>query len=278
MRTFVSAVAVLIGLLLAAVSIPALWVDRNIVQEDGFVALASPLGEDPEFQKRLATAAVGSLGEGAIPDGLKALVQPLLESAAQSLVGLPGYPDAWAETLRKSHRITFADPGASPADAAAAPLTLDLAPIVQLAAKQLTDATTFPIESPEQVPIEFGDPSQRQVTDRIAEYAPLGLPLAAAAGIALVLALLIARRRSGVLAVGGVGALLIAGGWKLALDAAGDAVIRTTTGDAVADTFRRGLVRVSTESFEPWILAVAVAGVVLLVLAVVARAVGGRRR
>ena len=46
-RTFVSAVAVLIGLVLAAVAVPAMWVDRNIVQEDGFVAFTAPLGQGP---------------------------------------------------------------------------------------------------------------------------------------------------------------------------------------------------------------------------------------
>ena len=67
-RTFVSAVAVLIGLVLAAVAVPAMWVDRNIVQEDGFVAFTAPLGKDPAFQERLAAAAVGSLGADRIPD------------------------------------------------------------------------------------------------------------------------------------------------------------------------------------------------------------------
>ena len=111
MRTFVSAAAVLVGLLMAAVAVPAMWVDRNIVQEDGFVALTAPLGKDPAFQQRLATAAVGTLASGAnIPDVVKELARPILDNAAQSLTGLPGYPDAWAETLRKSHRLTFADP------------------------------------------------------------------------------------------------------------------------------------------------------------------------
>ena len=65
LRTFVSAAAVLIGLLMAAVAVPAMWVDQNIVQEEGFVALTAPLGKDPAFQQRLATAAVDGLAAGA---------------------------------------------------------------------------------------------------------------------------------------------------------------------------------------------------------------------
>ena len=68
MRTFVSAVAVLIGLAMAAVAVPAMWVDRNIVQEDGFVALTAPLGKDPAFQQRLAAAAVNSFSSDQIPE------------------------------------------------------------------------------------------------------------------------------------------------------------------------------------------------------------------
>ena len=151
MRTFVSAVAVLIGLVLAAVAVPAMWVDRNLVQQDGFVAFTAPLGKDPVFQERLAAAAVGSLGTEQIPEALSG-VTPVLESAARSLTGMPGYPEAWTETLRKSHRLNFADPRPRPPrPTAPRPLTLDLAPLVGLVAKQVADATTLPLEAPDQL-------------------------------------------------------------------------------------------------------------------------------
>ena len=158
LRTFVSAAAVLVGLLMAAVAVPAMWVDRNIVQEEGFVALTAPLGKDPAFQQRLATAAVDSLASAAqIPEPLTELARPVLDSAAQSLTGLPGYSDAWAETLRKSHRLTFADPSTLPPEAdGTSSLTLDVAPLVGLVAKQVSDATTLPLQAPGQVLIHIG--------------------------------------------------------------------------------------------------------------------------
>ena len=157
LRTFVSAAAVLVGLLMAAVAVPAMWADRNIVQEDGFVALTAPLGKDPAFQQRLATAAVDSVASGAnIPDFLTELARPVLDNAAQSLTGLPGYSDAWAETLRKSHRLTFADPSTLPPEAdGTSSLTLDVAPLVGLVAKQVSAATTLPLEAPGQVLIQY---------------------------------------------------------------------------------------------------------------------------
>jgi hypothetical protein len=132
-RTFVSAVATLLAILLAAVAVPAIWLDRNIVQEQGFVELASPLGTNSGFQQGLATAAVGTIDTSAVPGFLEDLVRPALENAAASMVGLPGYPAAWEETLRRSHRLSFAAPQAEAGEAgeAASSLTLDVAPLVR---------------------------------------------------------------------------------------------------------------------------------------------------
>ncbi|QCB96829.1 hypothetical protein E5206_07705 [Arthrobacter sp. PAMC25564] len=280
MRTFVSAAAVLIGLLMAAVAVPAIWVDRNIVQEDGFAALAGPLGKDPVFQRRLATAAVSSLGSGdRIPGALTDLARPILEAAAQSLTGMPGYPDAWAETLRRSHRLTFADPATLPAEAdGATSLTLDVAPLAALVAKQVSDATKLPLSAPDQVLIHIGQSNQRQAIERAAAYAPMGYAVAVGAGIAFLLALVAARRRWSVVAGTGAGVLVLAGAWKLASDAAGAALTGTSSGNEVADTFKLEFVAASAGSFGQWILTAAVAGGVLLAGGLVLRAVGGRRR
>lgn len=280
MRTFVSAAAVLIGLLLAAVAVPAMWVDRNIVQEDGFLALTSPLGKDPAFQQRLAAAAVGSLGsDGQVPAALAELVRPFLEKATQSLTGLPGYPDAWAETLRKSHRLSFAAPGTLPPQAdGATSLTLDVAPLAGLVAKQISDATSLPLQAPDQVLIHIGQSNQRQLIDGVSAYAPMGYAAAVGAGIAFLLALVAARRRWTVLAGTGAGALVLAVVWKLAGDAAGGAVAGTSGGNEVAEIFKREFVAASGASFDQWNLAAAVAGGALLATGILARAVNGRRR
>jgi hypothetical protein len=280
LRTFVAAVAVLIGLAMAAVAVPAIWVDRNIVQEDGFVALAAPLGKDPVFQQRLAAAAVGSLSASEqLPESLTELVRPILENTAQSLTSVPGYPEAWAETLRKSHRLSVVDPNSLPAEAGgAASLTLDVAPLVGLVAKQLSEATTVPLEAPGQVLISVGSSEQRQLVERIAAYAPLGYAVAIGAGIAFLLAFVAARRRWTVLAGAGVGALVLAGVWKLASGVAGAAVSAASSGNEVAELFKREFVAASTASFDQWILTTAVAGVALLGLGTVLRVVSGRRR
>ena len=279
MRTLISAVAVLIGLVLAAVAVPAMWVDRNIVQEEGFVSFTAPLGKDPAFQQRLAAAAVGSLGADRIPAALEGLVAPILDSAAQSLTSMPGYPDAWTETLRKSHRLNFADAGTPPAEADSGnSLTLDLAPLVALVAKQVADATKLPLEAPGELLITIGAPEHRQALDRVAAFAPMGYAAAAGALIAFALAFVSARRRWTVVAGIGLGALVLTGVWSLAADTAGGAVTRTSSGNEVAEIFKNEFVSAASASFGQWTLTAAVAGGVLLAVGLVLRVVGGRRR
>lgn len=279
MRTFFAAAAVLITLVLAAVAVPAMWVDRNVVQEDGFVALTTPMGADPAFQKRLVADTVDTLMTGGlIPDYLVALARPVLESAAESLTGHPEYPAAWTETMRKSHELSFADPGTLPPEADATTLTMDIAPLVGLLAKQVAESTMLPVEAPDQLLINVGEPGQRPAMERVSAFAPLGYAAAAAAGIALVVALVVARRRWSVLAWTGAGALVLAGLWKLAADAAAGAATAAPNADKVAETFMTEFAAVATAGFEQWILVAAVAGAALLVIALVVRSLGARRR
>lgn len=277
MRTFVSAAAVILGLLLAAVAVPAIWVDRNIVQEDGFVSLAAPLGKDAVFQQRLASAAVGSIDPaGGIPEPFAELVQPIIDAAATSLTTLPGYPAAWEETLRKSHRLNFPASGAAPSEAQpSTSLTLDVAPLVGLLTKQISDATNVPLEAPDQTLIDIGQPNQRQLVDQVSAYAPMGYPLAAGSAIALLLALIAARRRWTVLVGTGLGGLVLAAVWKLGSDAAGLAVGGTASGNEVADIFKSEFVAASSERFGQWIVGTLIAGAVLVVAGVILRVVAG---
>lgn len=265
MRTFVSAVAFIIGVLLTAVAVPAIWIDRNVVQEDGFVELSGPLGQDADFQQRLAAAAVGTIDTGAIPDALADVIRPVVEAAAGSLTALTGYPPAWEETLRKSHRLSFPDPALPQAEAeASTSLTLDVAPLVALATEELARTTGLPLEAPEQTLINVGQPEHRQWIERASAYAPLGYSLAIGAGIALALALVAARRRWTVVFSAGVGALLLAALWTYGSQVARDAVVGTASGNEVADMFKDAFAAAASGSFQSWTAGAAVAGGVLL--------------
>jgi hypothetical protein len=280
LRSFLAALAVILGLLLSAAAVPAIWVDRNIVQEDGFVALAAPLGKDPDFQKRLATAAVSSIDTGgAIPAQVAALVRPVLERVATSLTGLPEYPAAWEETLRKSHRLNFADPASLPPEGdSGTSLTLDVAPLVALAAKQISSQVGVPLDAPGQTLVNIGQTNQRQLIERVSAYSPLGYSLAVGAGVAFLLALVTARRRWKVLAGMGVGALALSGLWTLASRWAADAVTGTASGNEMADLFKREFVAASAAGFASWTLAAAIVGAALVAAGLLLRVIGGPAR
>jgi hypothetical protein len=207
------------------------------------------------------------------------LVRPLLESAASSLTGLPEYPAAWEETLRKSHRLNFADPATLPPEAdSATSLTLDVAPLVALAMKQISDKVDVPLEAPKQALVNLGQSSQRQLIERVSVYSPVGYSLAIGAGVAFLLALVTARRRWKVLAVTGLGGLGLAGLWTLASGRASDAVTGTASGNEMADLFKREFVAAAAAGFGSWILAVSVAGAILLAAGLLIRVIGGPAR
>lgn len=270
MRTFVSAIATVLGILLAAVAVPAIWVDRNIVQEDGFVRLAAPLGKDSDFQRKLAAAAVGTIDTGAVPGFLSGLVEPMLEKAAESLTRLPGYPAAWEETLRRSHRLSFAEPSADPQDGASpSSLTLDVAPLVALGSEEISRTTRLPLNPPEQTLINVGQPAQREWTERLATYAPMGYILAMGSAVAFLLALVAARRRWTVLLAAGLGGLALAALWGAGSQLGSARAQSTDTGNAVANMFRDEFLAAAGADFQGWITTAAITGGVLVALGIV---------
>jgi hypothetical protein len=272
-RTFVSAAATVLAVVLAAVAVPAIWLDRSIVQEQGFVELAAPLGRNPEFQQGLAAAAIGTIDTSSVPNFLSGLVRPVLENAAASLTSLPGYPAAWEETLRKSHRLSFAGTVAgnsTEASAASSSLTLDVAPLVALGAGEISRATRLPLDPPEQTLINVGQPEQKAWIERLSTYAPAGYLLAGGSAVALLLALVAARRRWTVLVGAGAGALLLAVLWGVGAQVGSAAALATDSGNEVANMFRNEFVAASSGHFQSWIWAAALTGGALLLVGTVA--------
>ncbi|MDJ0321373.1 hypothetical protein [Pseudarthrobacter sp. PS3-L1] len=276
MRTFFSSLAVIVGLLLAAVAGPAIWVDRNVVQEDGFVSLMAPLGDDADFQKQLAAATIANLDiSDSLPGPLARIVEPILESAAQSLVGLPGYPAAWEETLRNSHRLNFPGDSSEATDSTA--FRLDLGPLTGLVVKQITATTGLPLPAPGETLVTLDQSSQRETLDRISTYAPLGYQLAGGAVVIFLLAVVVARRRWAAVLGIGISALIVAGIWALGLGVARDAILGMAGGSSLQELFQRVAVETASSSFTPWITSALVAGGVLVVLSVVVRVVSGKK-
>lgn len=263
MRTVGSALAIVLSLLLAAVAVPALWVEANVVQTSGFVAMSAPLGEDAQFQQALSKAAgTAAATQLDLPQGLGALVAPLVTKAAAGLDQDPGYGAAWTETLSRSHQLSVSAPGTAGAPAT---LVLDVAPMLSLVVHRLATSVGVDITAPETVQIPLGSPANREVVSRLVQVGPWGWWLGAGAVLALAIGLGLARRRSLALLWTGLGLGVLAALWKVGTTLAAGSLEALDTGNPVAQLFKDRFVLAATQSLDGWILTAAVCAAVLVV-------------
>ncbi|MFZ3415483.1 hypothetical protein [Arthrobacter sp. 3Tela_A] len=271
MRTFGSAILALAALLLAGAAVCSAWLAQNAVSSQGFSQLAQPLGEDEPFKAELSSAlaaqASASVSDG-LPDGLAALVEPVVERVVSGFQQAPGYPEAWTQTLERSHTATF-DSGTP---------SLDLGPLLNLVSQQVAgEIGTEPVDVGERLLTVSGvdRSAELETLTRFADSWPL---LAAAAVLAGLLALLLARRRSTTFALLGAGAAVLGGVLWLAAGAAAAIVEGQTPANPVASTFVDGLIPLAQSSFHSWLLVLIIAGAVAFAVGLVFRLVAGSRR
>lgn len=278
LRTFVSALGVILALLLTAVAVPTAWVDQNIVKEEGFVRLAGALGRDPEFQSRLATAAVATFESSVdLPGPIQSLAAGALRSATSGMQSWSDYPQAWEETVRNSHRLNFGAVNQSEESTSSTALVLDIGPMVRLIRDHFAEATRISIDVPAESRVSLGEPSHRQLVERVAAFAPLWWVAALGALISLLLALVAARRRSLVLVFLGLGGLALAALWTAGADLAGGVVGNLSSGNGVAELFKEEFLTAAKAGFGEWTLTAAVVSGAVLVAGVIGSFVSGRR-
>lgn len=276
MRTAGSAFFVLFAIVLGVAALPAAWLAMNVVAEEGFVRLASPLADDGEFADALAgeLADQATAGVG-LPAEVEGAIQPLITELAAQVTLLPGFDAAWDESLRRSHVLTFEGSPEQVADTETA-VTLDVAPLMSLVTSGIGEQIGVQAPAPEQTLIGLGGAREQQTVGRIEATAQLWPALAVASGVGAVLALLLARRRSTTLALLGLGVLLGAGALWLAAGWAPGFVTALPDTTAVAGLFRDALTQRAADSFREWCLAALAAGVLLSVAGLVARLLTGR--
>ena len=271
MRTFGSAILVLAALLLAGAAVCSAWLAQNAVSAQGFAQLAQPLGEDEAFQAELSSAvaaqASAAVTDG-LPSGLADLVEPVVERVVSGFQQAPGYPEAWTQTLERSHAATFES--GTP--------TLDIGPLLNLVSQQVAgEIGTEPADAGERLlSVSGADRSaELETLVRFADSWPL---FAAAAVLAALVGLLLARRRSTTFALIGAGAAVLAGVLWLASGAAAAVVEGQTPANPVASTFIDGLIPLAQSSFQSWLLVLLIAGAVAFAVGLVFRLVAGSRR
>lgn len=276
MRSFLAALLGLVALSVAAVAVPGIWVDLNLAQQEGFVVMTSPLGKDPAFQKALSVA-IGQEVSNRIqaPGLLGEVIQPVITKAASSIMQDPDYPQAWTETLQRSHDLTVVDPKANANDSRV--LNLDIAPLLQLVANKAGKELGQDLRVPQQVLVSLGSENQREAIVHMTDEAQAARWWGAAAVLAALLALVLARSRATALLLLAIGTAAVAGLWKLGFELFSAVELGPTGGQQVADLFKQEYLRIVSANINQWILMTLLIAAGMLLAGILGKTLSGRR-
>ena len=280
MRSFLALVFGVCAVLATLVTVPAMWVSHNVADEDGYVAFAEPIARDSEFHGALADALTETLIERT---QLPAAAQPVAKAAilrvANQVSGEPGFVTAWNDTQRQSHKIMLGDPRDLPPELDSGPsFAIDLGPLGKFVTDEVNKNLPFTIAAPDQAVIAVNGAPQAQTLDRIRQaptYARNGL---IALAVSAVLALAFARRKSVAVAWLGIGAILSAGVLKVAAVVGVPAVLdRNTAPSSFAKALLDTYVDRANASFGPWLVVLAIGGVVAAAAGLLLRLAAGAK-
>lgn len=276
MRSALTVVLWLATTVALAVAVPALWVQCNVVDEGGYVALAQRAAVDPGLQ----AAAADELTNRAMAliaahsGGRQPVDSEQVHSAAAAFTAGPSFPALFAEANRAAHRWLFA------ADGSGGSWVIDVAPMLKDASIQriLVDHNVK-VPATLTVPLTSSVPHslhQGQLSP-LSTWGPvLSIGAAALGGFCALLTLAAARRRGKALTSLGVCALLVgAAGWA-GIEVGGrriNDVLNHATGDV--RRIAEAMVGHAEAGLHQWLDFTLIAGVVLVGFGFVVAVLGG---
>lgn len=263
-----------------AVAVPVTWAQHNLVDRNGYSALATSAAKDPPLQDAMAAELTTQLLRLAASAGYDVNAS-LFSGAARAYTGSDAFPGQFALANQVVHRWLFTDT-VSQSDASGR-WEIDLSPMLADSSFQQTLAD-FGIKAPSslQIPLteNVSDSVRPGQLREVAKWGPwVSVGTAVLAGVLALLTLSVAKRRGKALAALGVSALVVgAAGWagievgRRYLNNA----LNATTGEVrnIADA----MVNHAIGSLHLWLNLTLAAGVALVVLGVLASMVGGLRR
>ncbi len=269
----------LLTTLALAVALPATWAQHNLVDRNGYSALASSAAKDPALQQAMAAELTTQLLRLAASSGYD-VNEALFSGAARAYTSGDAFPGQFALANQVVHRWLFTDTvGQSDSSGR---WEIDLSPMLADSSFQQTLAD-FGIKAPSslQVPLteDVSDSLRPGRLRAVAKWGPwVSVGAAVLAGALALLTLAVAARRGKALVALGVSGLIVgAAGW------AGIEVGRrritqaldTTTGDLrnVADA----MVEHAIGSLHLWLNLALAAGGALVVLGALVSMLGGLR-
>ena len=263
-----------------AVAVPTSWAQKNVVDENGYSALATSAAKEPQLQQAMANelgTQLKKLVEGSGYD----VSTDLLRSAAGTYTASPVFPGQFAQANRIAHRWMFTD-SVQQADASGR-WQIDLSPMLSDSSFRQT-LQQFGIEAPSTLEVPLTEnlsdsvrPGQLRQLSTWGPWVSVGASILT--GVLALLTLAAARSRGKALAALGVSALLVGGAGWAGLEVARryiNTALDRTTGDIrqVADA----MVNHAEDSLHQWLNLTLAAGGVLVVFGVVVAMLGGLRR
>lgn len=261
-----------VAVVAAVATVPTFWLATHVAEEDGYVDFTRPFVADAELRNAL----VAQIADDVVrTGGLPAEVRPVIETALRAVVRetarQPGFAEAWEESQRRTHRLTFGP------DADTDRLTADIGPVAAFVGEQVTQDLPVEVDIPDTLRVPIYGAPDREVLDQVKETPDRSRIGLLVVGLASLLCLVFARRRVNAVAGLAFGALLTSGsllaGTRLALP---EVLDRTPARSPFARQMRDLLVDRASDSLNGWLFGIAVVGGVVLVLALLGRALPGR--
>jgi len=263
-----------------AIAVPAAWAQQNVVDENGYSALAASAAKDPPLQKAMADELGTQLKKLVEGTGYDASTD-LLQGAAATYTASTAFPGQFAQANRIVHRWMFTDSVQQTDESGR--WQIDLSPMLSDSSFRQT-LQDFGIQAPSKLEVPLTEnvsdsvrPGQlRQLSSR-GPWVCVGATVLT--GVLALLTLAMARSRGKALGALGISALLVgAAGWA-GLEVARrfvNTALDRTTGDIrqVADA----MVNHAEGSLHQWLNLTLAAGGVLVVFGVLASMLGGLRR
>lgn len=213
MRFVLTALMWLLTTAALLVALPAMWLQYNIVDADGYAALAQRAASDPALQQAVAgelTTQIGNLASTEVP-------ATVVGALASSYTAGSAFPGQFAEANRLAHRWMFTTGVQSQLDSRGR-WVVDLAPMLADSSFRQT-LNSYGIQVPESLPVPLTEnvpaavrPGQLQ---RVATWGPwVSLGLSGLAAACALLTIAVARRRGRAMVALGVSLMLVgAAGW-----------------------------------------------------------------
>lgn len=210
-RDLIAALLFVLGAVCGALWLPSMWLADNVVEQDGFLAITEPLSADTALQRELSDAAVTEiLSDDRIPGWLADTLEPIAQDKAAELTRGAGYAEVWSATTSDLH-TGLTTPGESTLEADVAPMVDELLTGID---EHLPLGLTIP--RPESVPVPLATVPDLPWMARVLVLAPHVEWLGIAAGVLLLLGLVVAAHRRAMLALAGVMVALAGGAvWLL---------------------------------------------------------------